>query len=175
MTREYGRPGVCTPICVIFLRAMGVVASVSKRCWVNEYIQDRIAIADVATAYSAAANRLAAREMELVLMPDAILGGVARMVGREDADVRGARAIGDLFASAFENLELVHQIPHIADLKIAADEAQMTTMIVEYVRPKGGSMMLMLGQYDDTLIRTAAGWRFSRRMFQIKSFGPLAT
>jgi hypothetical protein len=141
----------------------------------NQDIEDRIAISDVATAYSAAANRLAARDMELVFTPDAVMGGVAKMVGREDADICGARAIGDLFAAAFENLELVHQIPHVADLKVDADEARMTTIIVEYVRPKGGGMMLMLGQYDDTLIRTASGWRFSNRTLHVKSFGPLAS
>jgi ketosteroid isomerase-like protein len=136
--------------------------------------EDRIAIAELAAAYSAAANRRAARDMERVLTPDAALGGVAKLVGRADAEVVGARAIGDLFEAAFEALELVHQMPQVADLRVDGDRATATTMVVEYVRPKGGPLMLMLGNYEDTLVRTLAGWRFSRRDFRVKYFGALA-
>lgn len=140
----------------------------------NGSIEDRIAIAELAGAYSAAANRRAARDMERVLTPDASLGGVAKLVGRDDADVVGARAIGDLFEAAFAALELVHQMPQVVDLRFDGDRATATTMVVEYLRPKGGPLMLMLGNYEDSLVRTPAGWRFSRRDFRVKSFDALA-
>jgi hypothetical protein len=137
------------------------------------YAEDRVAIAETVAAYSAAANRLAARDMETVLLADAVLGGVAKMVGRADEDVVGAGAIGDLFETAFASLAIVHQIPQILELRIELDAAWATTAIVEYVRPKEGPLMLMIGNYEDTLVRTAAGWRFSRRILRVKSFGPL--
>jgi hypothetical protein len=139
----------------------------------TSYADDRVAISETVAAYSAAANRLAARDMEKALLPDAILGGVAKMVGRADEDVVGSRAIGDLFEAAFANLEIVHQIPQIVELKIDRDTAHATTAIVEYVRPKSGPLMLMIGDYEDTLARTGAGWRFSRRNLRVKSFAPL--
>jgi hypothetical protein len=46
-------------------------------------------------------------------------------------------------------------------------------MIVEYLRGKEGNLMLMVGDYDDSLVRTSAGWRFSRRVLRVKSFGPV--
>ena len=137
-------------------------------------IEDRIAIAELAAAYSAAASRCAARDMEQALTPDAVLGGVAKLVGRGDADVVGARSIGDLFAAAFETLELVHQTPQVVNLRFDGERATATTMVVEYLRGKGGPLMLMLGNYEDSLVRTPAGWRFSRRDFQVKYFGALA-
>jgi hypothetical protein len=138
----------------------------------TSYADDRVAIAETVAAYSAAANRLAARDMEGVFIADGILAGVAKMVGRADEDVSGARAIGDLFETAFANLEFVHQIPQILEFKVDRDTAWATTAIIEYVRPKGGPLMLMIGNYEDTLVRTAAGWRFSRRNLRVKSFGP---
>ena len=134
---------------------------------------DRVAIAAVVAAYSEAANRLAARDMEKVLLPEAVLGGVAKMVGRPDEDVIGATAIGALFEAAFANLEVVHQIPNVLSVKFEVDTAFATTAIVEYVRAKGGEMNLMIGDYIDTLVRTDHGWRFSRRDLRVKSFAPL--
>ena len=59
------------------------------------------------------------------------------------------------------------------DIRFDGDHATARTMIVEYLRGKEGNLMLMVGEYDDALVRTPAGWRFSRRVLRVKSFGPV--
>ncbi len=67
-------------------------------------LEDRIAINDLVTTYAAAANRLAARDMQRCFTDDAVLRGVAELVGLPKADIVGARAIGDLFENAYHGL-----------------------------------------------------------------------
>jgi hypothetical protein len=138
-------------------------------------VEDRLAITALAAAYSAGANRLSGDDMGKVLTPDAVVGGVMKLAGQPDTDLVGAAAVVGFFNQAFAAMEFIHQIPTTLEVNITGDRATATTALVEYVKPKGAPLMLMLGHYDDTLVRTSAGWRFTRRHVHAKSFAPLGS
>jgi hypothetical protein len=110
-----------------------------------------------------------------VLLPDATLGGVNTVMGGEDTDVVSARGIGDWFAANFEHMSFVHQMPQVINIKVNGDKADATTMVIEYLRDKATStLMLILANYEDKLARTPQGWKFQRRYFRVKSFSKVA-
>jgi hypothetical protein len=136
-------------------------------------LEDRSAIAALAAAYSAAANRLSGRDMGKVLTPDAVLSGITKLTGQPDTDLKGVGAVVDFFDQAFAAMEFIHQIPTVLEINISGDRATATTALVEHVKPKGAPLMMLLGHYEDTLVRTSAGWRFTKRAIHAKSFAPV--
>jgi hypothetical protein len=138
-------------------------------------MEDRLDIIELALKFSAAASRFNAIAMGQLFIKEGALGGVAKLVGRPDVDLVGPEAIAELFASAFAGLEFVHHTSQVVDIRVDGDRATATTMIIEYARPKGGgNLMTVMGDYDDTLVRTAAGWKFSRRALKVRLFTFLA-
>jgi uncharacterized protein (TIGR02246 family) len=134
-------------------------------------LQDRQDIIDLAWAYSAAASRRDGDSMAKLFTRDGRLGGIAALVGQGDKDLVGREAIAQFFAPLYkETIELVHHLSQVVGLEITADRATATTMIVEYARPKGGNLLLVLGQYEDEIVRVQDGWRFARRTLQTKLF-----
>jgi hypothetical protein len=136
-------------------------------------IEDRAAITALSAAYSAGANRLSGRDMGKVLAADVVLSGITKLAGQPDTDIKGVDAVVGFFSQAFTAMEFIHQIPTMLEIHISGDRATATTALVEYVKPKGAPLMMLLGHYEDTLVRTAAGWRFTKRHVHAKSFAPI--
>jgi hypothetical protein len=136
--------------------------------------KDRLEIVELAFAFSSAVSRLSGPGIEQVFTRDGVLAGVAKLVGQGDVDVYGGSAIGKFFGDIFETLEFVHHTSQVVTTNIKGDRAEATTMILEFARPKAGKLMIVMGDYDDTLVRTDAGWRFTRRALRTKNFSFLA-
>jgi hypothetical protein len=119
-------------------------------------------------------DRIDAVKTSEVFSPEGALAGLTKLVGKDDVDLVGPRAIAEFFEPIFKSFEFIHQTSQVVGLTIAGEKAHATTMIVEYVRPKGGKLMLLLGSYDDSLVRSPVGWRFLRRSLTTKAFTSLA-
>jgi SnoaL-like domain len=137
----------------------------------KDSIEDRLAIMELAFAYSSAASRQNAVDMGKAFVKDGRLGGVAVLVGQGDGDIVGADSISQFFAPLFVNFEFIHHTSQPLDIEVQGDKAHAKTMIIEWAKPKGGQLMMVMGEYIDDLIRTDAGWRFARRVLKTKSFG----
>jgi SnoaL-like domain len=138
---------------------------------VKDAVVDRFEISELAFSYSSAASRQDASGMGKTFVKDGRLGGVAVLVGQGDIDIVGADAIGKFFAPLFANFDFIHHTSQPVDIKVDGDKAQARTMIIEWARPKGGQLMMVMGEYIDDVVRTEAGWRFARRVLKTKSFG----
>jgi hypothetical protein len=138
-------------------------------------IKDRADIVDLALTFSASASKLDATKLSQTFTADGILAGVAKLVGQGDIDITSSKSIAGFFDPIFKTLQFVHHTSQVVGLVVTGDKATATTMIIEYARPKeGGKLMLVMGEYDDTLVRTSAGWRFARRELRTKVFTFLA-
>jgi ketosteroid isomerase-like protein len=59
----------------------------------------------------------------------------------------------------------VIQTPHAVTINLQGDTATARSTIQEVMRGPDGSGMQMWGTYYDDLLRTDAGWRFTRRRY----------
>jgi len=120
--------------------------------------EDVMAIQQIAVAYADALNR----------------GSVLRAVSTYVADGRletpaadpaiGHEAITAAVAEKIANLELIFQTVHLGLVVVDGDRAEAQFPITEWARRAEDSRpFLFLGWYDDVLVRTDQGWRFSRR------------
>jgi hypothetical protein len=138
---------------------------------VKDAVVDRFEIIELAFSYSSAASRQNAGDMGKTFIKDGRLGGVAVLVGQGDVDIVGAEAISKFFAPLFANFDFIHHTSQPLDIMVDGDKATAKTMIIEWARPKGGQLMMVMGDYLDEVVRTEAGWRFARRVLKTKSFG----
>jgi hypothetical protein len=123
--------------------------------------------------WSATASRMDARALSQVFTPDGVLAGVLKLVpggDGKDTDLVGPKSIEAFFAPIFESLAFVHHTSQVVELKVDGDKASARTMIIEYARPKGGNLLLVIGDYLDQLVRTGQGWRFTRRELVTKAW-----
>ncbi len=124
----------------------------------------RQAIRETINAYSGAAGRLDIDAFVAFFTPDAQVHGIAGMFGQAEP-FAGHQALRDFFGASFANLEWLVQNNTITDVAVAADgkTATASTGLVELAKPRGGDQIVLIARYDDRLVLTAEGWKFSRR------------
>lgn len=134
--------------------------------------ETRAAIRELLSAYSGAAGRLDVEAFCNLFTPDAEIHGVAPLLGRPDP-LKGEQ-IRDFFGASFGNLEWLVQMNNITDVTLGPDgkTATASTGLIENAKLKQAAQITLIGRYDDKLILTPKGWRFTQRSFTPYRFGP---
>ncbi|WP_162941763.1 nuclear transport factor 2 family protein [Desertimonas flava] len=88
--------------------------------------------------------------------------------------VEGRAAIVGLWTSAMAGMAAVVQMVHNGDVEVGDDDGTATGRwyIDERFRRATGANEILLAHYEDGYVRTADGWRFSRRRLQVHYIGP---
>ena len=81
--------------------------------------------------------------------------------------VRGRDDVVALWRTAIAKYPWVAQVPASGFVEQVGDEVRGTWYVLELNHLADGSGVLHLGHYDDTYLRTAAGWRFATRRFRM--------
>jgi len=126
---------------------------------------DVVAIQQLAVRYADAVNRAHVRDALDTFTSDARLErpSGAPAIGREAIEVAICEKVG--------TLDLIFQTVHLGLITVDADEAQARFPITEWSRRSDdGQSFLMLGWYEDDLVRVDHGWRFSRRLLVPRTF-----
>lgn len=123
----------------------------------HDHTADLLAIRMLADQYSEAANRMDARGMAAVYAED------AELVSFEHK-FNGRAAIEAVFGHTVSLMELMNQVCSGAIIEVNGDRATARWTVTEFAKRKASDKLeLFLGNYDDELVRTPDGWRFSRR------------
>ena len=131
---------------------------------IESSLLDRQDVVDVAVRYATA---LDTRDWDLLrtcFVPDAV--AVYEGLGRCD----GYGAIEDVCRTALTPLDASqHMIGNFAVTVDGAAARMSCYLQAQHVRrtADGGPNFMMAGRYDDELVRTAEGWRISRREFSV--------
>lgn len=123
-------------------------------------LEDRIAIRELHEAYADAVVRADPGDWGKVWTEDAhweLLGNV--LDGRDNIVALWVQAMSGLEAVSF------HCIPSFLD--IDGDRATGRCQTQEIMRVNGGATRVIGGLYDDVMVRTAEGWRYSSRIFRV--------
>lgn len=83
-------------------------------------------------------------------------------------EVRGREQIVATWEKAMTGFESVWFMAYPGMIEIDGDTAIVRTHTFEHLAPISGTPKLQAGIYEDRLVRTAEGWRFSERSFQPK-------
>ncbi|MBV9996918.1 MAG: nuclear transport factor 2 family protein [Caulobacteraceae bacterium] len=119
---------------------------------------DIVAIRRLADLYSDAANRGDAAAMASVYAEEAVLTAYGETF-------HGRAAIEQGFEGMVERVEIVNQICSAGVFTVDGDRATARWTVTGFTKRRDSDkLQLFLGNYDDELVRTAAGWRFSRRI-----------
>ena len=126
--------------------------------------EQKAAIREVLGGYSGAAGRLDIASLLNFFTADAEIHGIAGLLGQPEPIV-GREAIGAFFGASFQRLQWLVQMNNITDVVPGADGRTATTStgLVELAKRKDADMLVLIARYDDELVLTDAGWRFSRR------------
>jgi ketosteroid isomerase-like protein len=132
------------------------------------FIADEIAIRQLCAAYTDAVVRGSAADAAAVYAPDGVLAaaGYPDVVGREKL----LRHFGRLFTS----FELAYQILHspLVDIAASGQTAHVRCPITAYQFLADGGRTLLIGWYQDDLVKLDIGWRFARREMHYLYRGP---
>jgi ketosteroid isomerase-like protein len=122
------------------------------------FVEDRIAIADTLQRYATCIDALDFAGLGNVFTDDAVVeyGGYPTMTGIETA--------------AWLQEHTKHTAWHqhmvtVADVQLDGDSAHTITYFIAHAVPKTDTetVRLSVGEYRDTVCRTAAGWRICER------------
>ena len=127
---------------------------------------DIIAINHLAAAYAEAVSRGAIEEACEVYAPDGVLASPTT------EDAVGPAAIAAMIRVTTEPFDFIFQTVHGGLVRVDGDRAVARFPITEWGRRRSdGRGMQFLGVYDDDAVRTAEGWRFSRRCLVPRTLG----
>lgn len=119
---------------------------------------DLLAIRMLADQYSDAANRMDAKAMAAVYAEDAVLISFGHRF-------EGRAAIEKVFGETIGLMQLMNQVCAGAVIAVNGDRATARWSVTEFAKRKAHDQLeLFLGNYEDELVRTAEGWRFSKRV-----------
>jgi hypothetical protein len=123
--------------------------------------------------YSGAAATLDIDEYLTFFTDDAEVHGILEMFGQTGPLV-GKEAMRGFFGPAFDGLEWLIQLNSITDIEIGKDEETATASLGVQEQASGANgEILMLGRYDDKLVLTDDGWKFTERRLTVYKFGPV--
>jgi ketosteroid isomerase-like protein len=131
-----------------------------------EEAADIIAITHLAAAYSEAVSRGEIDEACEVYAPDGILSSPTT------EDAVGPAAIAAVIRATTEPFDFIFQEVHTGLVRVEGDRAVARFPITEWGRRRhDGRGTQFLGVYDDDVVRTPDGWRFSRRRLVPRTLG----
>lgn len=122
-------------------------------------VEDELSIRSLAAAYTDAVNRRDGDGMAAVYAEEGILHSPAA-----GEPVQGIEKLRKRFKRLVEKeREFLMQLTHSGVVELDGDRATARWWFSEIKRPTGGTFEMIFGVYQDEMIRTAQGWRFSRR------------
>lgn len=123
-------------------------------------LSDEIEITRLIAAYSHAVMRLDPAAAAAVYAEDGVLSAF------NGPDIVGRAAIEAAFVAAFSPVRFLIQNCGACVVEVDGDTARASSSVSELLQGKGkDELSCCFGNYDDELVRTAAGWRFQRRRF----------
>lgn len=123
-------------------------------------LRDEIEINRLIAAYSHAVMRLDAAGSAAVYTEDGVLSAFSgpEVVGRDKIE----RMLGKVYAP----LRFLSQNCGSVVIHVDGDTARASSSVAEFVQYKDKDpLSCCFGNYDDTLVRTPDGWRFTKRRF----------
>jgi SnoaL-like domain len=131
-------------------------------------VNDELAIRELAARYSDAVNRGASVDMTHTYANGGVLDafGAAPIVGHEQLLATFAKVVADH--------QWVFQMTHSGIVVVDGDSAKCRWWVSENALRKGGGGTVFLGSYEDDVVRTASGWRYSRRQLNAVYLGRTA-
>ncbi|MCB2048002.1 MAG: nuclear transport factor 2 family protein [Novosphingobium sp.] len=130
-------------------------------------------VREVVDGYSGAASRLDIDEFLTYFVDDAQVHGVLELFGQTGPMV-GKEALRAFFGPALGGLDWLMQHNSITDVNIGKDGKTATTSLAVQERASGpNGEIIMLGRYDDKLMLTDDGWKFTERRLTVYKFAPV--
>lgn len=127
-------------------------------------MQDELAIQQVINSYSEGGSRGDWDQVASTFTPDGIWEVLVFSVKFEGRD-----AIRDAQASFAAPMDYLVQANSPGVITVNGDSATARSVVREHGKFAGKDEALeVLGHYDDKLIRTAEGWKFSHRIFELQ-------
>jgi ketosteroid isomerase-like protein len=131
-----------------------------------EHAADVIAINHLAVAYAEAVCRFEIEEACEVYAPDGVLSSPTT------EDAVGPAAIAALIRQTVAPFDFIFQTVHLGLVHVDGDRAAARFPITEWGRrTRDGASVQFLGVYDDDVVRTPDGWRFSHRRLVPRTLG----
>ena len=127
-------------------------------------VADRVEILDLIARYSTVVDRGAWAEMEALFTPDAVLDFTA--TGGISGSVADHQEFNAKVLSGFASTQHVMGLPTVV---VDGDTATSRSICFNPMVVNDAHVFFVGLWYDDELVRTADGWRFSSRV-QSKSF-----
>lgn len=126
--------------------------------------ESKAAIKEVIDGYAGAAGRLDAVELVSFFTEGAAVYGVAGSVGLPDP-LQGGNQLLKFFCPTFENLEWLSQTNNTTDIVLSADGANATaiTGLLSFMKHRQAGVLQVVGRYEDILVLTSTGWKFTSR------------
>lgn len=121
---------------------------------------DRIAIRELIETYADAVARRDAEAWAATWSEDAIWDLMGHLV-------EGRAAIVAAWRAAMSGFEFVGFHANPGAIEVAGAQAAARVYVRETLVPAGGGLRRIEGEYRDDLLKTPAGWRFSRRAYRI--------
>lgn len=134
----------------------------------NELL-DESAIRSLIWSFSDAVNRCDEAAFAALWAPDAHWFADPPF----NLDAKGLSAITGLFQSLLGQWSFFYQSSNCGPVTISDNRASAVTNIEEVGVTQQGQTSRFLGRYDDIVIRTEAGWKFTRRHCRIHFFDTL--
>jgi ketosteroid isomerase-like protein len=123
-------------------------------------LRDEIEINRLLAAYSHAVMRLDAAASAAVYTEDGVLSAFS------GPDVIGRAKIERMLGKVYAPLRFLSQNCGSVVIAIDGDSARASSSVSEFVQYKDKDpLSCCFGNYDDDLVRTPEGWRFTRRRF----------
>ncbi len=133
----------------------------------NTDIEAELAIRHLAACYTDAANRLSPEDAAEVWAPD----GVLVIMGREFV---GKDNILTGYSGTFTRMRLIFQMNHSGLISIEGDRARCRWWVSELSQRLGSDdYRHSYGVYQDEVMRTSVGWRYTRRKYDTIRGGPI--
>ena len=126
----------------------------------SDGLADQLEIRELAARFTDAVNRRSPRDVAGTFTEDGEwhVPGVPVTHGRAEAEAR--------LAGLLDNFDRLVQLLHSGQVEVTDDEASATWYLTEIAASSAaGKAFTFVGVYRDALVRTAEGWRFTRRTF----------
>jgi hypothetical protein len=126
--------------------------------------ESKEAIRETINGYSGAAGRLDIDALLSYFVPEGEVVGVTELLGL-DASMRGHEGIRKVFGPSFAAMDWLSQMNTITSVELAEDgrSARTVTNLVEMAQRHGAPQIVLIARYEDDLMLTEAGWKFTRR------------
>lgn len=125
---------------------------------------DHAAIQQVLSAYSVATSRGDEAKVLSLFIPD----GVWSVPGI-GVHLEGTEAVRAGMEQIRTQFDYIVQVHGPAEIVVSGDTATAASVIRESGKYAGREVAVdILGVYDDDLVRTAEGWKFARRVFDLQ-------